>query len=72
MTQGFCPTCGASFDYRYVTLDPDDARRIHHRCNPRTLAGIDAAHRREPDAEEPRRKPYGQRLSDGFRILGED
>ena len=54
-----CPICGVPY-----RPGPEG-----HHCDPRTLAGIDGAHRREPDDEEPRRIPIGQRLYEGLQAI---
>ncbi len=56
-----CPICGAA------------QGGASHRCPPRVLAAIDAAHRRDTDDEEATRdyRTYGGRLSDGFGLFGE-
>jgi hypothetical protein len=56
----YCEACGANCLLR------------DHRCDPRKLRAIDAAMERDPDDEEPRRKPFNQRLRDGFEILNEN
>lgn len=54
----WCPICGAW---------PEPGRRGPHRCDPKVLASIDGAHRRDPDEEELRDyRSYNQRIEDGF------
>lgn len=56
--EGYCPICGTACEGG-------------HRCTEATLRGIDSAHKREPDEEEPRRKSEAQRLNDGFEMMGD-
>ena len=58
----YCPICGARI------------HGYHHTCRQNVLNAIDAAHRRNPDEEEPKAVPFGQRLAIGFMMLeeGED
>lgn len=58
-TDGYCPICGVWWV-------------VGHRCNQRTLAGIDGAHSRRPDEEDPPRIPYGLRLYDGLVRMQQD
>jgi len=54
----YCPICG---------VKATDG----HRCSEKKLKAIDAAMKRDPDSEEPRRRPMPVRLSEGFELLNE-
>lgn len=58
----FCPICG----YRWGKSEGPVGGQ--HRCPEATLRGIDAAHRREPDEEEPRTRTEADRLNEGLRM----
>jgi len=55
--EGYCPICGKRYEAQYG---------VGHRCNEASLRAIDAAMKRNPDEEEPRRKSEGRRLYDGL------
>lgn len=60
---GWCPICGV--------IKRNDER--DHRCASKTLAAIDAAHRRDLDEEEPRNyRSFAARLADGFMMLDDE
>lgn len=56
-----CPICGLRFRGTFAS----------HRCSEQSLRGIDAAHHRDPDTEEPRHESFGARLAAGFQMLEE-
>jgi hypothetical protein len=56
----YCPTCG----------EPDKGLpKGLHRCDPRTIRGIDAAHSRVPDEEEPRQRSEAERVVEGLKLM---
>ena len=40
-----------------------------HRCSEKTLRGIDASHKRDPDDMLEYKKPFYKRLKDGFALM---
>jgi hypothetical protein len=57
----WCSICGITFEWNE-----------QHQCQQSTLDRIDAAHRRDPDSENERRKTFGQRLADGVSLLNQN
>jgi hypothetical protein len=55
-----CPICGAK-----ISLQTIDA----HKCSPRVLAAIDAAHARGDDYEPPDNRTESDKIAEGFRML---
>ena len=58
----YCPICGT--EYRGMGFQT-------HRCSETKLKAIDAAMKSEYDHRESK-KPYSQRLSDGFNMLNDE
>ena len=56
-----CSICGAS-----ISLQAIDK----HKCNPRVLAAIDAAHARGDDYEPPDNRTESDRIAEGYKMLG--
>lgn len=61
----YCPVCGD-----YVGREP--SKWDAHRCRPRTLSAIDAAHRRDEEAMLPRTPSDAQRLNAGLEAWEKD
>ncbi len=55
-----CSICGAA-----ISLNAINA----HKCNPRVLAAIDAAHARGDDWEPPDNRTESDRIAEGSRML---
>lgn len=64
----FCPICGALTKDEIVAMP--GSRRKQHRCPRRFVRAHDAAMESEYDHSEQRR-PFAERLADGFRMLKE-
>lgn len=69
-----CPDCGVFVCYNYQNLRSDC--RVAHTCDQefvkRSERSQDAAMRRDPDNEEPRKIPLSERLATGFQMLRDD
>lgn len=69
MAQDHCPICGVKTDeYALVTAEGCPPK---HRCDPKTLAAIDAAMNRDDEARL-QGHMLAERLKDGFRMLDDD
>jgi hypothetical protein len=55
-----CSICGAAISLKAINS---------HKCNPRVLAAIDAAHARGDDWESPDNRTESDRIAEGSRML---
>lgn len=62
----YCPICGAATDEYLVATQQRFSWEVQHRCNPKTLANIDAALNVQERA--PRPPSRSERFETGFLI----
>jgi hypothetical protein len=55
-----CSICGAAIGFKDMSK---------HKCNPRVLRAIDAAHARGDDYEPPNNRTESDRLAEGYKML---
>ena len=55
-----CSICGATISLQAINA---------HKCNPRVLAAIDAAHARGDDYEPPDNRTESDKIAEGFKML---
>jgi len=55
-----CSICGAAINLQAINA---------HKCNPRVLAAIDAAHARGEDWTPPGNRTESDRLAEGYKML---
>jgi hypothetical protein len=55
-----CSICGAAINLQAINA---------HKCNPRVLAAIDAAHARGEDWTPPDKRTESDRLAEGYKML---
>lgn len=70
-SRGYCPTCGKPLRSNEDVTPPARPGNVIHRCPERSLRAIDAAHRRDSDDIQPRGRTVGERINDGFDMMGD-